>query len=209
MESRAYLGGRTCEYNRYSNGCNAGWRSSALLTPLLDRVHASELTAISKQPEALALVLPAIMAILSESATGAAIDSNTAATVLEVRHLGFCPFAPRATDRVHAFAIKALCEVLCTIGLQVLQALANTLPRCLLETTLLPLVASGLEHGSVPMQLACLEPALLNKLQAVACLAAFQRTVLPAVMSMVVDNDKMAHTQGTTPSAAPQVTHKA
>lgn len=86
-----------------------------------------------------------------------------------------------------------------------LQALANTLPRLLLETSLLPLVASALQRGSVPMQLACLELALLNKLQAAAGLAAFLRTVLPAVLSVLVGNDRQADTRSAASSAAPQV----
>ena len=58
-----------------------------MLESLLDRVHASELLAISKRPEALALVLPAIIAILSDIITNKATDSNTAATALEVQFL--------------------------------------------------------------------------------------------------------------------------
>ena len=91
------------------------------------------------------------------------------------------------------------------LELQMLQALATTLPRRLLEDTVLPLVASALQCGSVPMQLACLELALLNRLQAVASLAAFLRTVLPAMLSAVVCNELLADDNGTTPSPAPQV----
>ena len=86
-----------------------------------------------------------------------------------------------------------------------LQALANTLPRQLLETALIPLVATALQRGAVPIQLACLELALLSKLQAMACLAAFLRTVLPAVISILVENDTTADTQATLSTAAPQV----
>ena len=50
-------------------------------------MHASELEAISKRPEALSLVLPAIMAILREVAINLDSDSDTAGTVLEARHL--------------------------------------------------------------------------------------------------------------------------
>jgi len=87
----------------------------------------------------------------------------------------------------------------------VLQAFANTLPRRLLETTVLPLVATALQCGSVPMQLACLELGLLSRLQAAASLAAFLRTVLPAVLSAVVCDEVLEDDNGTTPSAAPQV----
>lgn len=89
-----------CISRRKSRDCMAGWRSGSLVSPLLDRVHASELTAISKRPKALALVLPAITAILSEVAVDAATDSNTAATVLEVPHtVGLAIQLRRATVR--------------------------------------------------------------------------------------------------------------
>ncbi len=168
-----------------------------MLESLLDRVHASELSAISKRPEALALVLPAITAILSEVVIDAATDSNTAAIALEVR---FPVIFPCCVDLRHGMMLFDG-----AMELQVLQAMANTLPRRLLETTVLPLVASALHCGSVPMQLACLELGLLSRLQATACLAAFLRTVLPAVLSVVVCDELLADDNGTTPSAAPQV----
>ena len=160
-------------------------------------MHASELTAISRRPEALALVLPAITAIVSEITTDAATDSNTAATVLEVRHPVMLPMLHQAEGQVVSADG--------TTELQVLQALANTLPRRLLETTVLPLVATALQCGSVPMQLACLELALVSRVQVAACLAAFLRTVVPAVLSVLVGNDLSAADSSTAPSVGPQV----
>jgi uncharacterized protein (UPF0147 family) len=55
-----------------------------LLGPLLDRVQANELTAISKRTEALMLVLPAMSAILEDISTDSATDSKTATSILEV-----------------------------------------------------------------------------------------------------------------------------
>ena len=89
--------------------------------------------------------------------------------------------------------------------LQVLQALAYALPRRLLESTVLPLVASALQCGSVPMQLACLELALLSRLQVAASLAAFLRSALPAILSILVCDDLLGDDNGTALSAAPQV----
>ena len=173
-----------------------------MISPLLDRVQASELTAISKRPEALPLVMPAITAILNDVASDAATDSNKAATALKVPHLlGFANKLCRATVSDAGLPVKKLPSLV----MQVLQALANTVPRRLLEATVLPVVASALQRGSVPMQLACLELALLNKLQAAVSLAALLRYVLPAILSVVVGDDRPAASQSAVSSAAAQV----
>ena len=88
-----------------------------------------------------------------------------------------------------------------------MQALAVTLPRRLLENTLLSLVASALMRGSLATQRAVLQLDFHTQLRAAASLAAYLCMVVPAVLSVLVGDDRAADVGNPAPSAAPQVSY--
>lgn len=68
---------------------------------------------------------------------------------------------------------------------QVIDALADLLPRQWLEDQLIPLVADTLRSGVLTTQRACLSISLLRKLRERTSLPAFLKKILPAVLDVL------------------------
>ena len=72
---------------------------------------------------------------------------------------------------------------------QVIEALADLLPRQWLEDQLIPFVAETLRSGALTTQRACLSISLLRKLRERTSPLAFLREILPAVLDVLCGCD--------------------